>query len=93
MRNLLLYVSVAAFAFAGTCIYSNQVEPAPQAVELAHDVAAYSLIIERDGQEFVTDYNLTLPDCGAAMASLQHIKPQAWPACERQPQGLIGEGA
>jgi len=93
MSNLSLYVSAAALVFAGTCIYSNQVEPAPQAVELAHDAAAYSLIIERNGQEYVADYNLTLSDCGAAMASLQSIKPHAWPACERQPQGLIGKGA
>lgn len=90
MRNLFLYVSSAVFAFAGTCIYSHQAGPA---VELVDDVDAYSLIIERDGQEFVADYNLTLSDCGAAMASLQHIKPKAWPACERQPQGLIGKGA
>lgn len=91
MSNLFLYASAAAFAFAGTCIYTSQDEPAPQAVELVGD--AYSLIIERDGQEYVADYNLTLSDCGAAMASLQSIKPHAWPACERQPQGLIGKGA
>lgn len=90
MRNLFLYVSSAVFAFAGTCIYAHQAGPSAQLVD---DVPAYSLIIERGGQEFVADYNLTLSDCGAAMMSLQGIKPHAWPACHRQPQGLIGKGA
>lgn len=91
MRNLFLYVSVAAFTFAGTCIYADQGAPVAAPAVTISD--AYSLVIERDGQAYVADYNLTLSDCAASMQALQHIKPKAWPACERQPQGLIGEGA
>lgn len=89
MSNLFLYVSAVAFSFAGTCAYVSQ--PAPQAAE--QDASAYSLVIEQGGQAYVADYDLTISDCAASLRSLQHIKPQAWPACERQPQGLIGEGA
>lgn len=89
MRNLFLYVSAAVFTFAGTCIYAHQAGPVAPRAETVAD--AYSLVIERDGQAYVADYNLTLSDCAVAMGALQHIKPQAWPTCERQPQGLIEE--
>jgi len=89
MRNLFLYASAVAFTFAGVCTYAART--APQAAELESDASAYSLVIERGGQAYVADYDLTFADCYDAMMSLQHIKAGAWPSCERQPQGMIGE--